>query len=481
MFKDGKLVYEANPSAQEFHESDAETKVLWGPMGSGKTSAALMEFVMQATESSVPLRGVVIRENYRQLQDSTLATWLEWFGDVQHYAPKHDKSVIPLPSKSGKVLKHELWFRACSRPEDASKFLSTEFSYVFMEECVPAFQHDGSMGSGLAKGVYDIVQLRLRQKGTHRLTVVCTFNPPFKKHWCHRLFLEQTPAELAKKSIFVKKQPPRENEKNLPAEYYDKIIERSDDPDIVRRFVYGEVVQAYDGVRVFPECRDGVHIVDEEIEPIKGIPLVLGWDFGRSPATLITQITPRGQWLWLRELQSLNSGLERHIELLRVMLNQFYSEHTIRNNFGDPSGAFGSQNDEQTCFTILTAHGFNIAGGEQDIQSRLESVKQQFYRTLDDGKPKILISRPNCQNAVEALTGAYRFPKSRDGTIGDKPIKNEASHLMDAAQYIATREFAITPNVKMAIDPFGRPLPPEITWNPLQRLRPLLRKSWMGR
>jgi hypothetical protein len=470
VFKNGVLEYNPNPSAVEFHEAPEEVKVLWGPMGSGKTSACLVEFAMLASECEVPLRGIVIRSSHPELRDSTLKTWEEWFGELVSFKARDAKAILPLPHpKTGEVLEHELHFRSCQRVEDASKLLSTEYGFAFLEECVPAYQSSGVLGSGLPYGLFEMVTLRLRQKGVTRRTICVTFNPPFPNHWCYSEFLQAARETLAEKNYFVKKQPPLENEKNLPKGYYDRFDRL--DPDTVRRFKYGEVVQAYSGVRVFPEARDGIHVVDHDLRPIKGVPLVLGFDFGRTQATIVTQITPVGQWRWVGELQTEGMGTGRHVELLRAYLNQRFADFEIGNCWGDPAGAYGDQATEETSFKVLRDNGFNIVAGARDLPARLEPIKDILLKTTPEGDPMLVISRSGCPMAAEGMIGGYRFPKSRDGVVGDKPMKNLHSHLADAAQAIASMEFAVTANARAARDQWGRPLPEGRRWNPLERPR----------
>ena len=69
--------YNCNPSAAAFHQSEATVKAICGPMGSGKSVAVTMEFVRLCMESTVPINGVVMRESYRQLHDSTKKPVLE--------------------------------------------------------------------------------------------------------------------------------------------------------------------------------------------------------------------------------------------------------------------------------------------------------------------------------------------------------------------------------------------------------------------
>jgi len=40
--------------------------------------------------------------------------------------------------------------------------------------------------------------------------------------------------------------------------------------------------------------------------------------------------------------------------------------------------------------------------------------------------------------------GGYRYPKTGDGRLGSNPLKNDFSHVVNAAEYILTGEFSIT-------------------------------------
>lgn len=435
------ISYTPTDSARAFHESRARVKALWGPIGSGKSSAAFWEFFLMCMESRVPLRGIIVRSSYRELHDTSRKTFMEWFGPLVEWREKHEMAIVSLPGPDGKMLKHEFLFRAIQTPQETSKLLSLEIAFAFLEECVPAFSTSGIMGAGLSKQVLDICKMRLRQKGAPYYRIVCTANPPSKTHWYYTQFIEPEPEVLLKRNTAMFFQPPYENKVNLPDGYYEE-MSASLDPELVRRFVEGEILSHYDGQVVFPEARQGIHVLDEHLEPVKGTELILGFDWGNTPATIITQKTPAGQWIWLRELQSFNAGVDAHCEILRDIMKEHYPGFNYR-CYGDPSGEAKSQTDAKTCFQVAASKGFVIVGGKQDWQSRKEAIKQRLLRNNFNGTPALVISRYNCPLAADAITGGYRYPVSNDGTVGTRPMKNSFSHLMDAAQYIATREFEI--------------------------------------
>jgi hypothetical protein len=164
---------------------------------------------------------------------------------------------------------------------------------------------------------------------------------------------------------------------------------------------------------------------------------------GNTPCCLITQITPGGQWRWLRELQLWNKGMRAFVEFLVPMLKNEFFGYQVQTIWQDPQGGnMRVQTDETTCADILRAAGFNVQDGHNNWALRKEVMKQRL-EIAPNGEPGVLVSRYGCPMAAEGLLGAYRYAKTADGLVASVPIKNEASHLQDAAQMIAVGEFSV--------------------------------------
>ena len=77
-------------TAANFMSSDAKMRVLMGPVGSGKSVASCFEIVRRASQQAPGQDGVrrsraaVVRETVRQLTDTTIKTFLDWFLSLIH-------------------------------------------------------------------------------------------------------------------------------------------------------------------------------------------------------------------------------------------------------------------------------------------------------------------------------------------------------------------------------------------------------------
>jgi hypothetical protein len=71
-----------------------------------------------------------------------------------------------------------------------------------------------------------------------------------------------------------------------------------------------------------------------------------------------------------------------------------------------------------------------------DLDPRIRAI-EAFLLAQRDGGPAILIDRMRCPTIVRALSGGYRYGKTRAGQRKPVPEKNAFSHPIDALQYAA--------------------------------------------
>jgi hypothetical protein len=192
----------------------------------------------------------------------------------------------------------------------------------------------------------------------------------------------------------------------------------------------------------FPEFDYERHVSKEELKPIRGRPIVRGWDYGLTPATVFTQTTAKGQMLVLYpELQSIDCGILNHGKIVKSESNSLFAGHEF-SDYGDPAGNQRSQNDEKTANELLrTEQGIYVLPGPVAPTARWEAVRRLLTTTTPDGQPIILIDS-RCTWIIGAFTGGYHR-KEVAGRLLEEPDKNEYSHIMDALGYVAASVFSI--------------------------------------
>jgi hypothetical protein len=86
----------------------------------------------------------------------------------------------------------------------------------------------------------------------------------------------------------------------------------------------------------------------------------------------------------------------------------------------------------------MAANGVKIrpAPGNNQLVLRREAVAGPLTR-LVDGKPGLIIHR-RCVKLRAAMSGKYNFKRValKSDVYGDKPVKNEYSHIAEALEYI---------------------------------------------
>lgn len=200
---------------------------------------------------------------------------------------------------------------------------------------------------------------------------------------------------------------------------------------------------SFAGAPVYPDFDKSVHAVKGEINPELGLPLLIGFDFGLTPAAVICQM--QGDTLCvLKEYTAINMGIDRFSEQVMRSLRQLYPQWY---NFAkhylcyiDPSGDFRKDTDENTCAKILIQKGFKPVPGALTWEERKQSV-EFFINKFSKSGPCLKVSIPNCPMIYKGFTGGYRYPDQALELEPNKirPVKDEHSHPHDALQYLASR------------------------------------------
>jgi hypothetical protein len=221
----------------------------------------------------------------------------------------------------------------------------------------------------------------------------------------------------------------------LPDGYYENLCEGKSE-DWIDVYVHGKFGKSLSGQPVFRSFEKDIHVAPKPLQYIKlsTHPLIIGMDFGLTPACTVNQIDMHGRLLTFADLVSDGMGVLRFSrEKLKPMLaNRFPGMNVLI--IGDPAGTQRAQTDEKSVFDILKAEGFRVISAKSNnIVARVNAVDKFLTRTID-GKPGHLID-PSCVHLIAALRGGYRYKIRQNGEADDKPEKNQYSHIADAHQY----------------------------------------------
>lgn len=426
--------YQASPTLKRFHTCQAFVRAVTGPVGSGKSSACCWEIFRRAQEQEPGPDGIrrsrwaIVRNTYRELADTTVKTWLDWF-------PEEHLGTLTMSDMTHRIryqdVECEVLFRALDRPQDVKKLLSLELTGAWVNEC-----------KEVPRAVMDMLQGRVgrypskRDGGPTWFGVILDTNPPDSDSWFYRMFEEELPKGWA---IFHQpsgRSEHAENTENLPDGYYER-LEAGKDQEWIRVYVDGEYGFISEGRPVYPEFKDNLHVAAAPIAARPGDPIYVGIDFGLTPAAVFGQRDNLGRWVWLHELVTEDMGAVRFSELLATEMQREFGGFEFQ-IYGDPAGEQRSQVDERTPFQILSARGLRARPApSNDFTLRREAVAQPLSRLID-GVPGLMIS-PTCRTVRKGMGGGYNYKRvqvSGDERFHDKPDKNAYSHPCEAAQYL---------------------------------------------
>jgi hypothetical protein len=267
-------------------------------------------------------------------------------------------------------------------------------------------------------------------------------NPPSRDSWLYETFEEDKPDGW---EIF--KQPGgldehAENRENLPESYYEDMMNGATE-DWVNVHVHGQYGRSLVGRPVFENTfKRSFHVADTALLPINSdnYNLIIGLDFGRTPAAVIGQRNHMARMNILDVLYVENIGLENFLSRhLKPLLKQKfpYNRYLI---VGDPAGRAKSQINEETPFDVLKKAGFQaVPAPTNDIAPRIAAVEKMLSQQVD-GKPMMLFApdttSPGMKHLVAAMDGGYMYKRKTNGSYEATPDKNKFSHCADALQYL---------------------------------------------
>lgn len=477
------LSYQAPPTCATFMKSNAYGRLVAGPVGSGKTTACVIELLRRSVLQGKGSDGIrhtrhaIVRQTLKQLKDTVLKDCQNWLKGLGEW--KVSEGVFHVDFDD---VKSEWVFIPLENAEDQARLLSMQLTGAWMSECVemdldiiaPLSGRLGRYPSG-SDG-----------NPTWHGWIADTNFPTEMTPW--QKFMEDPPPDV---QIFKQPSGLAPNAENLnwllqdeqtiklPIDhptrlqkgrrYYERFIEMyGEDSDWVNRYVKAQYGDDPSGAAVFrASFRPDFHIAEDTML-IPGYPLLIGQDFGRNPWSLICQMDHLGRLLVHKEVPGTNVGLEKHVEQhLKPLLfgSQFIGFKVCV--VGDPSGVAKGSIAEESCFDALKRLGLpSFPAPTNDIEPRLRSVEALLGRQTNGGA-SLLISRKGCPMLCRAMSGGYRFVKMKTGALKTVPDKNDKegfSHVADDLQYVAlVVHGGVVPEISRRLRPRVKNNTPRVT------------------
>jgi hypothetical protein len=453
-------------------DQTSRVKIIQGPQGSGTSSVCCMHIFQRALaqprqgDGRQRFRCHVFRETYSKLEETAIKTWKDWFppgtgpgqfGIFYETRPYlHEVRVGPLEL--------DVVFMAMEDISDArSYFMSLETSLIWFNEGQFAqFEVIREAVGRVSPPRYPAV----KDGGCAWGGLILDTNAPPADHWIPIMrgdmappdwmtedqkralvkpdtwtFFTQPPGLLEEFDdkghlLGYKPNPAAENIAYLPPNFYmEKIGGQTKawiDANIMNRSTI-----VVDGQPVYPQFRRDVHVADRPLEPLKLIPVGVGLDFGRDPAAAIGQ-NLRGDWFIQREFVGRQTHADEFAPALKSYLAQHYPGYSFT-FWGDPSGAWPGQANDETPFRIFERHGMIVRPApnpRNEYSVRHEAMNAVLMNRSSAGRPSRMLIDPRCVTIITGMAGGYFLRRLRVSgeRYAEEPEKNQYSHVVEGLE-----------------------------------------------
>lgn len=422
---------------------DAKVFVLEGPLGSGKSNTAIQALLRLAwAQTPSPIDGkrysrfLISRNSYPELTTTTIKTF---------------NSIIPLDL--GELYTGGAPIRKILPLGSDGCYGEAEFEFMSLEDLVSAKKKMESYemtaawineAKNMDREVVEVVLGRLDRYpsmahgGPRRSVLLLDTNPPPLDHWLSAADDEARPGwRFYKQPSGLS--PAAENLQNLPDGYYQKKI-IGQDKGWIKVYVEAQRGDLKASDAIYTDYNSEACEI-RGLEPTPGAPIIIGVDYGGTPAAVITQKTSAGQLIVLEEITTTAAASRGAVglgeEIAARLAHPRYAKCRPRRIVGDPAGEARSQADAvRPCDVLQTASGIRVqSAATNDPHTRIDAVRLPLGQR--HGVYAGLVLDPQrCPVLRRGFLEGYKWRKSTEGEI-QEPMKNAFSHVHDALQYAA--------------------------------------------
>ena len=442
---------------QDYTDCRASRSFIMGPLGSGKTiQTCLKIFDLMCEQKPVAdqdskdynkrlSRWFGIRNTYSELTSTTIKDWLACHGDLGVFKmgskePPHQKLDFML--EDGTRVEAEMYFIAFDRPDHVKKARGLQGTGAWLNEV-----------KELSKSIVDMMDLRVGRYPSNKegctpswFGIIGDTNAPDDDHWYYELAEEEKPegwefhrqpggVSIVEDSFVIN--PIAENLVNLPPNYYKRALAGKKD-DWIKVNLCNEYGGVTEGKPVHPRYIDTVHCLDVDFKLDNKKPIVIGYDFGRTPAAALLQQQEFDRWYCFDEFVTEDmSAVTFGPELKKYISKEYKGFEGGFTGWGDPSGGRGGEATDDTAHLVIRGAGLPC-NGTQSNKPVLRRAALEFPMTelCLDGRPRFVLL-PKCKVIRKGLKGGfcYRRVQVNGEKYTDEPDKNKYSHPVEALEY----------------------------------------------
>lgn len=457
------------PIAGAFCLDNSEVSAIMGPVGSAKTTAAILRTGRHAFEQ-YPYEGIartrfaIVRNTGPQLVDTTMKSWFKLFpsdGKYRKWTSTTRTQVWRFQPAGMKHLIHaEFIFRALDDDDDVANLLSLEvtgFLFNELREINTTILAHAGRRAGRYPGAD---QGGCRWRGWFGDT-----NPWASTSDLHEMFV----ANKREGYAFYKQpggmEPNAENLENLEQTretlelpwndprrreqgrtYYINAL-RDYSVDDANMFVHCKYGSSRSGKPVYPSYDDNTHCKAFEltrVTPGKSspyTPILIGYDnTGRNPAAAIAQRTMNGQWRIRYEFAAEGMGMKAHVKALHRYLEEKIPDYRVQKITCDPAGAAKGADDLDMRMIVQAEFpGVPVINARtNDIDTRVAAVEGPLRRMVN-GEPAVIV-HPECKILRTAWLSKCQYRKLKmagEERYTETPDKiTPWSDVADSVQYL---------------------------------------------
>jgi hypothetical protein len=448
-----------NPVLNGFMADDADYAIIRGPLGSGKTTGSICKLQRHMREQPAnsegvrPSRFLAVRNTYLDLAGTTIKDFKAQFGRMSVFKgggnePPNSKVGFWMPD--GTRVQSEVIFLALDREDAVKKLRGYQLTGVWANEVKELIKPIIVMARGRC-GRYPNIDDGGVRCGWYGLWG--DTNSWDEDHWLHQLMLDDEegweffhqPGGVEQDGLRPdgrkswKLNPTAENLKGLPVDYYRKLILGAEQ-DWIEVNAANEYGFTVGGCPVWREYVDPVHCPEAAIEYEERLPIILGIDFGRTPAAAFIQFDPViGRFCVFDEFVATSMSASVFGPALYRYLRANYPKAAVR-GWGDPAGDAAGQTVETTPIQMITGAGVPCAASPvpgNNMLVRRTAVIGPLTRMALDGRPALLISK-KCKMLRKAAKGGFCFRQLQlagEDRYTETPDKNQYSHIAEALEY----------------------------------------------